>query len=88
MKPGQHALAAQLPVHLTALTAESAVTSMATGAVSRPVVEVLVYSPGPVLCRCGRYLSEDLDGRLFCRGCEGTDLSDITPRLPLCHREP
>jgi hypothetical protein len=86
MKTGQQTLATQLPVRLTALTAESAVTSMETGAVSRPVVEVLVYSPGPVPCRCGRYLSEDFDGRLFCRGCEGTDLSDITPRLPLCYR--
>jgi hypothetical protein len=35
-------------------------------------------------CRCGRYLSEDFEGRLFCRGCEGTDAADITPRLPLC----
>jgi hypothetical protein len=37
-------------------------------------------------CRCGRYFSEDFEGRLFCRGCEGTDAADITPRLPLCRR--
>ena len=35
-------------------------------------------------CRCGRYFSDDFEGRLFCRGCEGTDAADITPRLPLC----
>jgi hypothetical protein len=44
------------------------------------------YSLGPAPCRCGRFFSEDFDGRLFCRGCEGTDKADITPRLPLCHR--
>jgi hypothetical protein len=46
--------------------------------------EVVVHSPGLAPCRCGRYFSEDFDGRLFCRGCEGTDVADITPRLPLC----
>jgi hypothetical protein len=50
---------------------------------AHPTSEILVYSPGPVPCRCGRYLSDDFDGRLFCRGCEGTDPADITPRLPL-----
>ena len=68
----QHAVAAQLPVPLTA----------------RPVIEVPVYSPGPMWRRCGRCLSEDFDGRLFWRGYEGPDPADITPRLPLCHRVP
>jgi hypothetical protein len=53
---------------------------------SRRVAEILIYSPGAIPCRCGRYLSEDFDGRMFCRGCEGTDRADITPRLPLCQR--
>jgi hypothetical protein len=44
------------------------------------------HSLAPVPCRCGRFFSEDFDGRLFCRGCEGTDKADITPRLPFCHR--
>jgi hypothetical protein len=51
-----------------------------------PAAEVVPFRPGPLPCRCGYYLSEDFDGRLFCRGCEGTDPADITPRLPLCHR--
>lgn len=54
------------------------------GAAARALPEVAVHAPGLVLCRCGRYFSEDFDGRLFCRGCEGTDVADITPRLPLC----
>jgi hypothetical protein len=49
-----------------------------------PISEVVLYAPRPAPCRCGRYFSEDFEGRLFCRGCEGTDAADITPRLPLC----
>jgi hypothetical protein len=55
-------------------------------AVAQHLPEVLLYARGAIPCRCGRYLSEDFDGRLFCRGCEGTDRADITPRLPLCRR--
>jgi hypothetical protein len=84
MKPVQHAVSAQLPVPLTPLMAQP-VALREPSATPRPVLEILVYSPGPVPRRCGRYLSEDFDGRLFCRGCEGTDRSDVTPRLPLCH---
>jgi hypothetical protein len=53
-------------------------------AAARALPEVAVHSPGLAPCRCGRYFAEDFDGRLFCRGCEGTDVADITPRLPLC----
>ena len=49
-----------------------------------PIYELICHSRGPAPCRCGRYFSEDFEGRLFCRGCEGTDTADITPRLPLC----
>jgi hypothetical protein len=49
-----------------------------------PLSEVVLYAPRLAPCRCGRYFSEDFEGRLFCRGCEGTDATDITPRLPLC----
>jgi hypothetical protein len=51
---------------------------------THPISEVVIRSAGPAPCRCGRYFSEDFEGRLFCRGCEGTDVADITPRLPLC----
>jgi hypothetical protein len=51
-----------------------------------PAPESVLFGLGPIPCRCGRYLSEDFDGRLFCRGCEGPDPADITSRLPLCHR--
>jgi hypothetical protein len=84
MKRVQHAVSAQLPVPLTPLMVQPA-APREPSATPRPALEILVYSPGPVPCRCGRYLSEDFDGRLFCRGCEGTDPSDVTPRLPLCH---
>jgi hypothetical protein len=53
---------------------------------AHPIAKVVFDSPGPAPCRCGRYFSEDFEGRLFCRGCEGTDAADITPRLPLCQR--
>lgn len=76
---------AQFPIPLTP---QSIATATAGGKASHPALKVLIYSPGPAPCRCGRYLSEDFDGRLFCRGCEGTDASDITPRLPLCQRRP
>jgi hypothetical protein len=48
------------------------------------ISKIVLYVPRPAPCRCGRYFSEDFEGRLFCRGCEGTDAADITPRLPLC----
>jgi len=51
-----------------------------------PTAAAVPFAPGPLPCRCGHYLSEDFDGHLFCRGCEGTDPADITPRLPLCRR--
>jgi hypothetical protein len=54
------------------------------GNAAHAALEVLISASDPVPCRCGRYLSEDFDGRFFCRGCEGTDSADITPRLPLC----
>jgi hypothetical protein len=85
MKRVQDAVSAQLPVPLTPLMAQPLVAPQEPIEPPRPVLEILVYSPGPVPCRCGRYLSEDFEGRLFCRGCEGTDPSDVTPRLPLCH---
>jgi hypothetical protein len=84
MKHGQHAVSAQLPVPLTPVKAQPVVAPLESIKTPRPALESLVYSPGPVPCRCGRYLSEDFDGRLYCRGCEGTDPSDITPRIPLC----
>jgi hypothetical protein len=84
MKHGQHAVSVQLPVPLTPVKAQPVVAPLESIETPRPALEILVYSPGPVPCRCGRYLSEDFDGRLFCRGCEGTDPSDITPRIPLC----
>jgi hypothetical protein len=56
-----------------------------TASMPKPLAEIIVYSPGPVLCRCGRYFSEDFDGRLFCRGCEALDSADITTRLPFCY---
>ena len=85
MKPVQYAVSAQLPVSLTPVTAQPIVAPLGPIEARQPVLEILTYSPGPIPCRCGRYLSEDFDGRLFCRGCEGTDPSDVTPRLPLCH---
>jgi hypothetical protein len=86
MKPVQYPVSAQLPVSLTPRTALPLVTPLEPIKGPQPVLEILTYSPGPIPCRCGRYLSEDFDGRLFCRGCEGADPSDVTPRLPLCHR--
>lgn len=45
-----------------------------------------LYPPGLLTCRCGRYLSEDFDGQLFCRACEGYDPTDLTPRLAGLYR--
>jgi hypothetical protein len=73
-----------LPVPIITSAAQPMESSMEAGHAAPPISEVLVYAPGPLPCRCGRYLSEDFTGRLFCRGCEGTDSADITPRLPLC----
>jgi hypothetical protein len=75
-----------LPVPVTVEATPPTQPSIEAGHVAQPLTEVEVYSPGPLPCRCGRYLSEDFDGRLFCRGCEGSDAADITTRLPLCHR--
>ena len=44
------------------------------------------FPSGPLTCRCGCYLSEDFDGRLFCRACEGYDPADLTPRLAGLYR--
>lgn len=74
------------PVPVITRTAQPIESSVEAGHAAQSISEVLIYSPGPVPCRCGRYLSEDFDGRLFCRGCEGTDPADITSRLPLFHR--
>ena len=75
-----------LPALVTTEATRPTQSSIAAGHVAQPLTEVMVYAPGPLTCRCGRYLSEDFAGRLFCRGCEGTDPADITSRLPLCHR--
>lgn len=83
MSHAQSSMPAPLPIPFTSQSTTSSPDGVKA---SHPVLEVIVYSPGPLPCRCGRYLSEDFDGRLFCRGCEGTDASDITPRLPLCQR--
>ncbi len=85
MSHPQSAVPAPLPIPLPP---RNIVSSVNAGQDSHAMSEVLVYTPGPMPCRCGRYLSEDFDGRLFCRGCESTDPSDITARLPLCHRIP
>jgi hypothetical protein len=74
-----------LPVLVTTEATQPTQSSIEAGHVVQPLTEVAVYAPGPLPCRCGRYLSEDFEGRLFCRGCEGTDPADITSRLPLCH---
>jgi hypothetical protein len=74
------------PVPVISLAVPSVGSAAEASKLAKPISEILVYSPGPVPCRCGRYLSEDFDGRLFCRGCEGADPADITARLPLCHR--
>jgi hypothetical protein len=60
-------------------------SSSASTSAAHPIAEVVALSSGPAPCRCGRFFSEDFDGRWFCRGCEGTDRADITPRLPLCN---
>lgn len=75
-----------LPVPVTVEATLPTQSSIEAGHVAQPLTEVVAYSPGPLPCRCGRYLSEDFDGRLFCRGCEGGDAADITTRLPLCYR--
>jgi hypothetical protein len=85
MSQAQSAMPTPLPLPITS---HHAVAPTMPSRSMQPALEVPVYASGPVPCRCGRYLSEDFDGRLFCRGCEGTDTSDITPRLPLCHRRP
>jgi hypothetical protein len=86
MKPVQHAVSAQQPAPVIALAAASVESVVEAGDTAKPLAEILVYSPGPMPCRCGRYLSEDFDSRLFCRGCEGADPADITARLPFCYR--
>jgi hypothetical protein len=87
MKHVHHAAPVHLPVPMTALAIQPAEPCPDAGNAVQRISEVMVYSPGPLPCRCGHYLSEDFSGRLFCRGCEGTDPADITPRLPLCRRQ-
>jgi hypothetical protein len=86
MKHLELVVSEQQPVPVITLAAPSVKSAAEVGQRAKPIAEILVYSPGPVPCRCGRYLSEDFDGRLFCRGCEGPDPADITARLPFCHR--
>ena len=85
MKPVQHAVSAPQPAPVITLATPSAESAPEAGHTTKPLAEILVYSPGPVLCRCGRYFSEDFDGRLFCRGCEVSEPADITARLPFCY---
>ena len=87
MKPVQHAISEPQPMPVITLATPSVEPEPETSPAVKPLAEILVYSPGPVLCRCGRYLSEDFDSRLFCRGCEGPDPADITAPLPLCYRQ-
>jgi hypothetical protein len=86
MKPVPRVVPEPLPVSVIIPAAELVEPSMEAGYATQGSSEGLVYYPGPIPCRCGRYFSEDFNGRLFCRGCEGTDSADITPRLPLYHR--
>ncbi len=73
-----------LPIPIITPAIRPVQSSIVAGHAAQPVSDALFYAPGPMPCRCGGYLSEDFTGRLFCRGCEGTDRADITPRLPLC----
>jgi hypothetical protein len=84
MKPVPRVVPEPLPVPVITLAAQPVEASIEAGHATQCISEGPVYYPGPIPCRCGRYFSEDFNGRLFCRGCEGTDPSDITPRLPLC----
>jgi hypothetical protein len=86
MKRVQCVVSDSFPVPVITRATQPIESSAEAGHAAPLFSEVLIYSPGPVPCRCGRYLSEDFDGRLFCRGCEGTDPADITSRLPLIHR--
>ena len=86
MKAIQHAVSAQPQGPVISLATPRVGSALEAEHTAKPLAEILVYSPGPVLCRCGRYLSEDFDGRLFCRGCETPEPADITPRLPFCYR--
>jgi len=85
MNPLQYAVSDQQVAPVITLATPPAESMPETGSLPKPLPEILVYSPGPMLCRCGRYFSEDFDGRLFCRGCEGPDPADITARLPFCY---
>ena len=67
------------------LRSQPIASSATSASAAHSLSEVVDLSSGPAPCRCGRYFSEDFDGRWFCRGCEGTDRADITSRLPLCH---
>lgn len=85
MKSLQYAVSEPQPAAVITLATPPAESAPGFAPTPKPLTEILGYSPGPVLCRCGRYFSEDFDGRLFCRGCEGPDSSDITTRLPFCY---
>jgi hypothetical protein len=86
MKPVPRVVPEPLPVPVITPAGQAVELSIEAGHAIQGMSEVPVYYPGPIPCRCGRYFSEDFNGRLFCRGCEGTDSADITPRLPLYHR--
>jgi hypothetical protein len=85
MKPLQYAVSEPHPAPVIVLATLPAESTPGIASRVKPLIEILGYSPGPVLCRCGRSFSEDFEGRLFCRGCEGSDPADITARLPFCY---
>lgn len=69
----------ELPQHTLDLSPDGALMGLRAG-------EPVPYPPGPLTRRCGRYLSEDFNDRLFCRACEGYDPADLTPRLAGFHQ--
>jgi len=81
-----HALPSPLPATVVEPPHHPPHLSSEAAAGSLPGGEPILSPPGPLTCRCGRYLSEDLNNRLFCRACEGYDPADLTPRLPVVHR--
>jgi hypothetical protein len=86
MKHIQRIVSEPLPVPVITPAVQRIESSIEVDHDAQPISDVLFYAPGPMPCRCGGYLSEDFNGGLFCRSCEGADSADITPRLPLCRR--
>jgi hypothetical protein len=86
MKHIQRVISEPLPVPVITPAVRPLKPAIEAEPAGDPISDVPFYAPGPMPCRCGGYLSEDFNGRLFCRGCEGTDPADVTPRLPLCRR--